>query len=101
MYSVADIYTLVRRKGEMLGLPVTLPPPDPFDNWWNPKDPPFIDHNYTPPDNAHPDDPPPEGIVWDGEHFRHRNFLVKDACILYCVSHRELTWVRWVLTKSS
>ncbi|KZV71066.1 hypothetical protein PENSPDRAFT_418138 [Peniophora sp. CONT] len=90
MFSVADIYALVQRKAEMLGLPLVLPPPSPFDNWWNPKDTPLVIHKYTPPKNTHPNEPPPETIIWDGEHCRHRNLLLKDACTLYCVEEDQL-----------
>ncbi|KZV71069.1 hypothetical protein PENSPDRAFT_752063 [Peniophora sp. CONT] len=93
-YSVNDIDALIQEKALALGVTVKAPqpppPPPPSDDWWDPLHPPLIVPDYTPPENAHPDDPSPEDIIWDGEHIRHRNILLQDACLLYCVNEDDL-----------
>ena len=46
---------------------------------------PKIIHEYTPPSNAMPQDPPPGEIIWRGEHVNF-NVEMGDACLLYIVS---------------
>ena len=88
LYSVPAIRKLISERAKALGqtLPARRPVVYTFpDSHCHPKDAPLIDHQYTPPPDAHPEDPAPEDILWDGEHIRYSNIVLYDACLLYCV----------------
>ena len=94
LYSVLAVRKLISERAKALGQ--TLPPRRPVvytlpDSHCHPKDAPLIDHQYTPPPDAHPEDPAPEDILWDGEHIRYSNIVLHDACLLYCARRSPCT----------
>jgi len=71
--------------------PAAVPTPQPgsLEDRLSPTVQPIKDHDYVPPDNTSPDDPPPEAIVWQGEHVTC-NVTIWDACMLYCLERGDL-----------
>ncbi|KAK7049371.1 hypothetical protein VNI00_005972 [Paramarasmius palmivorus] len=91
LYSLSAVRQLARRRAEVLGVPlvwaawIKLPAPAPVDKGL------IIKHGYTPPAAASPEDPPPNQIIWGGEHlFNGLDIGVEDACLTYCLEPKDI-----------